>query len=67
MGGKALTRLRVAVLVAGGLGGLFSLGVLIAWWRIPAERRDGFELIGVALAVVVLVLASDTLWHWLPW
>lgn len=87
--------MRVAVLVAGTLGTLFWLGVLIAWWHIPTERRDGFELIGVALAggyfvalvlptllitlvgrwlklgaalsVAVLVLASDTLWHWLPW
>lgn len=47
-GGKAWTPLRVAVLVAGGLGTLFWLGVLVAWWRISAERRDGFELIGVA-------------------
>jgi hypothetical protein len=95
MGGKAWTPLRIAVLIAGALGTLFWLGALVVWWRIPNERRDGFELMGVllatgyfivlvlptllialtgrwlmlgaALAVPVLVLASDTLWHWLPW
>ncbi len=95
MRGKAWTPLRIAVLIAGALGTLFWLGALVIWWRIPNERRDGFELMGVALAsayfvalvlptllialagrwlrfgavlaLAVLVLASDTLWPWLPW
>ena len=89
------TPLRVAVLVVAGLGVLFWLGVLVHWWRIPPDRRDGLELIGpvlatfylvglvlptltlgllgrwlavaAILALLVLALASDTLWPWLPW
>jgi heme/copper-type cytochrome/quinol oxidase subunit 3 len=92
---KAYTPLRIAVLIAAGLGTLFWLGSLVQWWNIPNDRRDGFELMGVALSsaffvflvlpalvlgmlaralpfaamlgVIVVVLASDTLWHWLPW
>jgi hypothetical protein len=87
--------LRIFALVAGVLGTLFWLGAIVAWWRIEDSRRDGLELIGVALAqvffitlvlptlllglfnrwlvlaacsgVAVLVLASDTLWPWVPW
>ena len=92
---KAFTPLRIAVLVAAGLGSAFWLGSLVQWWMIPQPRRDGFELMGVALStaffvvlvlptlvlgligrwlpfaavlgVIVVVLASDTLWPWLPW
>ena len=92
---KAFTPLRLAVLAAGGLGTLFWLGSLVQWWMIANARRDGFELMGVALSTaffvalvlptlvlgivgrwlvfaallgaVVIALASDTLWPWLPW
>ena len=92
---KAFTPLRIAVLVAAGLGSAFWLGSLVQWGIIPPRSRDGFELMGVALStaffvvlvlptlvlgligrwlpfaallgVIVVVLASDTLWHWLPW
>lgn len=42
--------LRLLVLAAGIVGTLFYVGSLVTWWRIPGARRDGFELIGVALA-----------------
>jgi len=92
---KAWTLLRIAVLAAGIAGTLFWLGALVQWWMIPARSRDGFELMGVALAtaffvvlvlptlllgifgrwlpfaavlgVIVVALASDTVWPWLPW
>ena len=92
---KAFTPLRLAVLAAGALGTLFWLGSLVQWWMIANARRDGFELMGVALSTaffvalvlptlvlgivgrwlvfaallgaVVIALASDTLWPWLPW
>jgi hypothetical protein len=95
VGRKAATFLRIAVLVAAGLGTLFWLGSLVEWWMIPNRNRDGFELIGIVLSttfflvlvvptlllglrgrklplaaglgVIVLALASDTLWPWLPW
>jgi hypothetical protein len=95
MDSKAFTPLRIAVLVSAGLGTLFWLGSIVQWWTIANARRDGFELMGVALSTAffvvlvlpvvvlgllgrwlvfaallgaaVLVLASDTLWHWLPW
>ena len=87
--------LRMAVLLAAGIGVLFWIGSLVYWWRIPTGRRDGLELIGpvlatayliglvlptavmgllgrwlpiaAVLAVLVVALASDTLWPWLPW
>ena len=92
---NAVTPLRVAVLIAAGLGTLFWLGSIVQWWNIANARRDGFELMGVALSTAffvvlvlpalvlgllgrwlvvaallgaaILVLASDTLWPWLPW
>jgi hypothetical protein len=92
---KTFTPLRIAVLIAAGLGSAFWLGSLVQWWMIAQRSRDGFELMGVALSsaffvvlvlptlvlgligrwlpfaavlgVIVIVLASDTLWHWLPW
>ena len=53
--------LRLVVLATAIAGTLFYAGSLITWWRIPGARRDGFELIGVALATayfVVLVLPT---------
>ncbi len=53
--------LRIAVLVAAGLGTLFWLGSIVQWWNISNARRDGFELMGVALSTaffVVLVLPT---------
>ena len=92
---KLWTPLRIAVLVAGIAGTAFWLGALVQWWMISDRSRDGFELMGVALATAffvvlvlptlllgifgrwlplagllgtaVIVLASDTLWPWLPW
>ena len=92
---KTFTPLRIAVLIAAGLGSAFWLGSLVQWWMIPQARRDGFELMGVMLStaffvvlvlptlvlgligrwlpfaavlvVIAVVLASDTLWPWLPW
>jgi hypothetical protein len=92
---KPWTALRVAVLIAAALGTLFWIGSLVSWWNIPADRRDGLELIGpvlsttyfvclvlptlvlgllgrwlvaaAVLGVLVLALASDTLFPWLPW
>lgn len=55
------TLLRLLVLMLGLAGALFYLGALVTWWRIPGARRDGFELIGVALATAyfgVLVLPT---------
>jgi hypothetical protein len=55
------TVLRLLVLAAAIVGVLFYAGSLITWWRIPGARRDGFELIGVALSTayfVVLVLPT---------
>lgn len=48
--------LRVAVLVAAGLGVLFWIGSIVRWWNIPASRRDGLELIGPVLATAYLVV-----------
>jgi hypothetical protein len=95
MDGKAFTPLRLFVLAAGALGTAFVIGTFVWWWRIPDPRRDGLELMAVAIAsgfflvlvlptlvlgligrwlpfaailgAIVLTLASDTLWHWLPW
>jgi hypothetical protein len=92
---KPWTPPRVAVLLCAGLGVAFWVGSIVHWWKIPASRRDGLELIGPVLAtaylvglvlptlvlgllgrwlalagvlgVLVLALASDTLWPWLPW
>ena len=92
---KTFTPLRIAVLVAAGLGSAFWLGLLVHWWTIAQRSRDGFELMGVMLStaffvvlvlptlllgliarwlpfaavlgVIVVALASDTLWPWLPW
>jgi hypothetical protein len=92
---KPGTPLRVAVLIAAGIGVLFWIGSIFCWWKIPTNRRDGLELIGPILAtvylvglvlptlilgllgrwppfaavlgIVVVALASDTLWPWLPW
>ena len=92
---RVWTPLRMLVLVGAGVGVLFWIGSIVCWWRIPASRRDGLELIGpivatayliglvlptlvlgllgrwlataALLAVLVLALASDTLWPWLPW
>jgi len=92
---RAWTPLRLVVLVGAGVGVLFWIGSIVYWWRIPASRRDGLELIGpivatayliglvlptlvlgllgrwlatgAVLAVLVVALASDTLWPWLPW
>jgi hypothetical protein len=92
---KPWTALRVAVLVAATLGVLFWFGVIVHWWRIPTDHRDGLELIGAVLgtlyliglvlptlalglygrwlpmaailALIVVALATDTLWPWLPW
>jgi uncharacterized membrane protein len=89
------TPLRIAVLIAAALGTLFWLGSIVQWWQIANTRRDGFELMGLALSTAffvvlvlptlmlaltarwlpfgavlgtaVVVLASDTLWPWLPW
>ena len=93
--GKAWTPLRIAVIAAGILGAAFFVGSLVQWWTMPADRRDGLELIGVALstaffaclvlptlilgmlgrwpafaailAALVVALASDTLFPWIPW
>ncbi|MEI7806651.1 MAG: hypothetical protein WCI56_15150 [Hyphomicrobiales bacterium] len=87
--------LRIAVLVAAGLGTLFWLGSIVQWWNISNARRDGFELMGIALSTAffvvlvlptlvlgvlgrwlklaallgaaVVILASDTVFPWLPW
>ena len=55
------TPLRIAVLAAAAFGTLFWLGSIVKWWTIPAARRDGFELMGVALSTgffVALVLPT---------
>ena len=44
------TLLRLAVLVAAGLGVLFWIGSIAYWWRIRASHRDGLELIGPVVA-----------------
>lgn len=69
---RGWTVLRAAVLVLGLVGALFYAGSLITWWRIPGARRDGFELIGVALAsayfgmLVLPTLIMAVLGRWLP-
>lgn len=58
---KRWTLLRVVVLAMALAGTAFYLASLVTWWRIPGARRDGFELIGVALATAyfgVLVLPA---------
>ena len=50
------TPLRVAVLVAAGLGGLFWIGSSLSWWKIPSSRRDGLELIGPVMATACLIV-----------
>ena len=66
------TFLRVLVLLAGVAGTLFYVGALVTWWRIPGALRDGFELIGVALAtayfgaLVLPTLVMALLGRWLP-
>jgi hypothetical protein len=62
MDSNARSLLRFAVLFAAGVGTLFWLGSLVQWWIIPANRRDGFELIGVILSTAYfLVLVIPTL------
>jgi hypothetical protein len=64
--------LRIFVLLAGTAGTLFFVGAVVEWWMIPHDRRDGFELIGLLLALAYfLVLAMPTLLlgyigRWLP-
>jgi hypothetical protein len=64
--------LRIAVLIAAVLGTLFWLGSIVQWWQIANTRRDGFELMGLALSTtffVVLVLPTLVLGlvgRWLP-
>ena len=56
-----MTPLRIAVLIAAGLGTLFWLGSIVQWWNISDKGRDGFELMAVALSTaffVVLVLPT---------
>lgn len=92
---RSWTPLRIAVVGAAAFGTLFWLGAIVQWWMISSAKRDGFELMGLALstaffivlvlptlvlgilgrwigfaavlAAAVLVLATDTLWPWLPW
>jgi len=62
MTSTAWTPLRIAVLVAAGLGTAFWLGSLVQWWMISPRSRDGFELMGIALSTVFfLVLVLPTL------
>lgn len=64
--------LRILVLAAGIVGTLFYIGSIVTWWRIPGARRDGFELIGVALAtayfgaLVLPTLIMAFVNRWLP-
>lgn len=66
------TPLRIAVLAAALIGTAFYIGSIVSWWRIPNGRRDGFELIGVALstayfvALVLPTLAMGLFGRWLP-
>lgn len=92
---RSWTPLRIAVVGAAAFGTLFWLGSIVQWWMISSAKRDGFELMGLALSTAffvvlvlptlvlgilgrwigfaavlgaaVLVLATDTLWPWLPW
>jgi hypothetical protein len=65
------TFLRLLVVAAGLVGTAFYIGSLVTWWRIPGARRDGFELIGVALAtayfgaLVLPTLVMGLLGRWL--
>ncbi len=49
-----------------------TLGSIVTWWRIPGARRDGFELIGIALstayfgALVLPTLIMAFVNRWLP-
>lgn len=64
--------LRLFVFAAAIAGTLFSIGVVIDWWLIPNDHRDGLELIGLWLVVaffLVLVLPALMLGYfnrWLP-
>lgn len=65
------TFLRLFVMMLGLAGTVFYAASLITWWRIPGARRDGFELIGVALAtgyfgvLVLPTLITAALGRWL--
>src|SRR5262249_570431 len=50
---RAWTPLRVLVLVGAAVGVLFWVGCIVCWWRIPASRRDGLELIGPIVATIL--------------
>jgi heme/copper-type cytochrome/quinol oxidase subunit 3 len=69
---RTWTPLRIAVLIAAALGTLFWLGSIVQWWQIANTRRDGFELMGLALSTaffVALVLPTLVLAltaRWLP-
>lgn len=61
---EAWTPLRIAVVAVASLGVLFWLGCIVWWWRIPAAKRDGLELMGLAFAtayLLVLVLPALTM------
>ena len=64
--------MRGFVLLAGVGAALFAVGAVIVWWRIPLDRRDGLELLGLWLAAgYFLLLALPTLIiglvnRWLP-
>lgn len=53
--------MRILVLLLGLVGALFYFVSLVTWFGTPGARRDGFELIGIALSTMyfgVLVLPA---------
>ncbi len=55
--------LRGFVLLSALAGTIFYLGIWRWWWLIPANRRDGFELIGPVLGTIYFALFVVPCWY----
>lgn len=55
--------LRGFVLIAAIAGTIFYLGIWRWWWLIPANRRDGFELIGIVLGTFYFGMFVVPAWY----
>lgn len=55
--------LRLFVLLGAVAGTLYFLAIIRWWWLIPSRSRDGFELIGLVLGSIYLMLFVAPSWY----